>query len=673
MMRIHARTLLGLTQADLWSTLTGPFTLVMDDGEIETNAKECQYSSYVWEIQRAFPNCPITLRHHVQSVLKAGRVTAKTHMSLIENCLWDTYDYLAPMLNNEEEKLALRFRLAEMAYRITNTIYNELSYKTEEHVMSIDITDFVELLDHPAIVAAYDELKPTQESFSKIYGIITNTLRNDPSVRHNPISKLTRSGLVSDNQIQQCLGPRGFVADADERRIENPIMRGYAEGMRLFHDSLIESRSAAKAMMFSKGVLQDSEYFSRRLQFISMAVENLHHTDCGSGRYIRWTVRGPLVRDGKTIYGGDLRNLAGSYYVDEEDGNKLKMVKGSDKHLIGRKIKMRNILFCQHPDPAGVCSTCFGGFSDSVPPFSNLGHMCSAYITQQSSQMILSVKHLDGSAEIEAVIISDGDRHYIRALKDGNSYAFADGMKSVKLSLVIPAADAANLTDIYEVEDVSQLSISRVSELMQLGLRLDDGKKMWEDMVDVYVKPRSSSMTHEMLRHIKEKGWTNDERGNFVISMEGWDFTQPITTLPMKYFNVSDHSKEVADMLESSVDDMVARDRFVQPESLLGDLFQLVNEKLSVNIAPLSVVLYSATIVSAADNDYSLPKPDTRQGLGVMRMTMDHRSLGPRMAYERHYDIITRPISYALTNRPDHVLDTILMPREVIASGTRTR
>jgi hypothetical protein len=56
-----------------------------------------------------------------------------------------------------------------------------------------------------------------------------------------------------------------------------------------------------------------------------------------------------------------------------------------------------------------------------------------------------------------------------------------------------------------------------------------------------------------------------------------------------------------------------------------------------------------------------------------MRATMDMRSMAPRMAYERHQEVILKPESYTMTNRVESPFDAIIMPREVIYFGTRLR
>jgi hypothetical protein len=78
-------------------------------------------------------------------------------------------------------------------------------------------------------------------------------------------------------------------------------------------------------------------------------------------------------------------------------------------------------------------------------------------------------------------------------------------------------------------------------------------------------------------------------------------------------------------------------------------------------------------IVSAANNDYSLPKPWTDRGLGVMRTIMFNRSGAPYMAYERHKDFLLSPTSYTLDNRPDHPMDAGLMPKEVLSNNYKQR
>jgi hypothetical protein len=113
-------------------------------------------------------------------------------------------------------------------------------------------------------------------------------------------------------------------------------------------------------------------------------------------------------------------------------------------------------------------------------------------------------------------------------------------------------------------------------------------------------------------------------------------------------------------MLESTVDKLIERDKLISADSVLVDLFDLVNDKLTVNLAVLDVVLYSTMIISAEHGNYALPKPWSLNGLGVMKLSMANRSLSAAFAYEGHREIIVSPISYISVNRPDHPFDRLL-------------
>jgi hypothetical protein len=118
----------------------------------------------------------------------------------------------------------------------------------------------------------------------------------------------------------------------------------------------------------------------------------------------------------------------------------------------------------------------------------------------------------------------------------------------------------------------------------------------------------------------------------------------------------------VAHLLESSVKQLQDRDTDTSADAVIVELYNLVNEKLTVNLAVLECVLYATMVVSSSKNDFSLPKTWTERGLGVMRYSMQNRSLSAAMAFQGHRDIIVSPNSFVYTNRPEHIFDKLLVP-----------
>ena len=658
MKRIKARKLLQFSTQELWDKLEGDFIAVFEDGELVTNEKEIVYSSYVWEYHRLYPETPLLMKHHVQAVTTKQRLGADTHLALITNALlsvYDTYRHQAP------DRLALIDHLARLSYEISNTIYNDLTYRLEEYVTSLDVLDFLQITTHPKVKESLATMEPTEAGIKTVYDTIKALIKDDPELYLNQVANAIKAKLSSEGQAMQCLGPRGFLTDIDSHLFKIPIKRSYTAGITDMYSSLIESRSAAKSLIFSTDPLQKSEYFSRRQQLICMNVRHLHLGDCGSKNYIHWHVRDARL-EGATKVDSDLKTIAGKYYLDEASGT-LKVVKETDVQLIGRTLKMRSVVAgCQHPDPYGVCETCYGETAFAIPANSNLGHIACVTMTADLGQLILSTKHFDGSSAVEGIVLKPHERKFLSAPINGNSYFLNPELKGSDVKLLVASSQAMGLTDVQQVDDVASLNISRVSEFDEIVIVVTDKKGSEMVPLVVNVNGRLSNMTHDLLQHIKLKGWSVTRENNYVIDMEGWDFTKPILVLPMRHFNMSDHQGEIADMLEATMKDLEHRSNVINPGNMLIELHDLVNRRLSINLSILEIILYSSMIVSATEGDYSLPKPWTSSGVGVKQMLLTERSLSATMSYERHRETLINPASYVRTNRMDHVMDVMVVP-----------
>lgn len=664
MYKITARKLLSFDTEQLWNNLTGEFILVFDDGEeLLTNSKETIYSHYTWMFHKTYPNTPLLKKHHVSSIIKTGRLSSSTHIKLFASILWDTY-----RAYNVTDSTKFVDELALLLYKTSCNLYNALLYRIENSVVSLDIVDFIEVLEHPSIKDVLSKLEPTQSSIDNAYEVIKYGLNKEEALSLNPIARAVQSNLVKGAQVLQCLGPRGYLTDIDSNIFPNPILRGYAKGIRKLHDSMIESRSASKSLYFSKSDLQNAEYFSRKLQLLCQTVKNLHHCDCGSTEYLTWKVKPPTFDDGEMTFPGDLTYLVGKYYLDPET-NSLKAIKESDKHLEGKTLKIRSVIAgCAHPDPYGICSTCFGELGIAVPAHTNIGQACATTLTQKSSQAILSVKHLDSSSVVERIDLSTDEKKFLKVSPSGNGYMLSDNLKGKRIKLYIPAAQAIGLTDVLEVTDVHKLGATRVSEISRINMFVF--YKDFEERVPLSVNKgkRMASLSYAALDFIKKKGWTIDERENFIIDLDGWNFNDTLMGLPIRHFNMSDVTQSIAKILESRMSEVNNQEDNKEPEAVLLDLYELVTRHLSVNLAVLEVTLLGALIRSIDNMDFRIPKSYTTSVMGASKQTIRNRSISGAMAYEYHKDTLIDPASYFKTNRPSHQMDVFLCPYETIQS-----
>lgn len=657
-MQVHkARSIWNLPKERIWEIPDGLMSIEFDDGTVHSvDSKATVYSWYMGVYHRLYPKTPILPRHH----LGDRQIGKGTELDLLSAGLFDCKAVYRDEVVMED--------LAELAYRTQNEFYNDMTTRLKGYVSTISILDFIDVADHPEIKEANETVKPTQLSIDQTYDKIWAVLTRKGELKGNTVSRMAKSGLVSKGQILQCVGPRGFLTDIDSNIFRNPVLTGYVWGMRTLYDSMVESRSASKALIFAKDPVAESEYFNREMQLVASTLTRLHRGDCGSNEYIVFKVRT-----------SDLDKIAGKYH--KLNDGQLEEIQVSDRHLVGRVVQMRSVLKCHHPDPYGVCSTCFGALADSIPDETNLGHVSVTVMCEKISQNVLSTKHLDGSSKVDEFEVGDFDRKYIRSGTDVTIRAkatkeeaetntvikLAERLAGRNIQLTLAEQQAANLSDI-DYSDINKLTPSNVTDLteVQITVEEDDGFKETV-VVPVSMGARRSWLTVEALRYIKEHGWRLSDRGNYVIDLSGWDNNLPLFQLPLKHTDMVQYMKTIKSFIMATGEPTrgksgkTLRD-FPTVDRGLVEFYNLISSKLKVNIAHLEAIILSTMIRSEEGHDHRLPRPISDGELGSYRRNMEMRSMGTSMAYERQAKRLTDVRSFIYRKRPDSPFDNLLMP-----------
>jgi hypothetical protein len=208
-----------------------------------------------------------------------------------------------------------------------------------------------------------------------------------------------------------------------------------------------------------------------------------------------------------------------------------------------------------------------------------------------------------------------------------------------------------------------------VTELDVVTMLVMEEDFIKEVTIPVSVGRRKASLSYYMLECAKNAGWEIKEingKSVYEFEIEKCDPKRPFLVLPFRHFNMSDHSSEISKIIESRVSDLKKRDGQASVEAALVELFDVINTKLSINLAVVEVILYGAMIVSADDRDYRLPKPWTNKGLGVTSLTIPNRSLSAAMAFQDHKAVLSSPSNFSHRNRPSHPMDVLICPQEVV-------
>lgn len=655
-MLYQARQFIEMGREALWHLPEGPMTVMFDDGELETNNRRTIYSAYLWELHRLYPSTPLYKRHHIQN----EGLRTDTHIVLMSEILSDmidTYRQQGVTLNMEE--------LSRLIYRITNDIYNHFTYRLENQVRSISILDYIDVIHHPRIRAANESVEPNQPSIDRCWREITQTLLDRSQLKGNAIAESVRNKKVSPAQALQCVGPIGQVTDVDSGFFRKPILVGFTHGIRNLTDSMQSSRMATKASAAAEDDLRHVEYFNRRLQLFAETIAYLHHTDCGSQQYLNWPIRSSK----------DLEMITGKYRLTETG---LVPISKLDRHLIGTTVQLRSVIYCQLPDRRGVCSTCFGELSDSLPAHTNVGHFSATALCEQSTQAVLSTKHSDVTTLDDILEISEYDQQFIEQGVKGNTIKLTTAMNGKATALFINIKEAVHLQDILYVNDVRVLQPALISELTTILLQVDGAVKSELLPIAVNYGGRKASLTHEALDYIKRHGYTLLEDGSYQIDLGQWDVSLPMFVLPQKHVNMLEYMNEIASFVRGSVvkakkarkqkkkrpgaEQAVTIANFRDPADALTAFYGLVSSRLFVNLAHLEVLIRCARCVDPWHGDYRVALPHEPGSFAAFDAIMSGRSLSAAMAYENHANVLYDPATYVQRNRPDHVLDPMLVP-----------
>jgi len=615
------------------------FEVKFDDGIAQIQRRELIYGAICWRMYNVLPPCPTSIRHSVN-----GReISTMLHATIMGEILWDAVDH-NPTVEVDWD------RATRELYASTNEIYNALIQEAAAHVETINAEHFIDIMLEPSIAKARAEVKPTTLSIDTLYATVQSTMRESPALRNNPVVRSVMTGMLDSSQVAQCVGARGFMTDIDGHIFRDPVISSYAGGVMTALQSLIDSRSASVAALTNGTPLRKTETFNRRIQLLAGVMGTFSMHDCRSPHHLKWMVGS-----------GDLKHLNGMYYQNEQGGYSRVTLKSAE--LVGKTINVRTVLTCMSPDPTRPCEMCFGELASSIPKGTSVGHASSVALCMPATQGALSTKHLIRSAHASTIQFSEEELRYVRHSTDGMSVLLNPRLKGKKLWLEIAASEAQNIGNVKYVSGVRELRLESTSQITTIGLTSIDASGM-ESRVDILVTDTTAraSISYEMLEHIQRAGFTVSPRGNFQIPLDDWDYNAPVLVLPAKHISMVEQMLTIVGFFGSTrkAGKKVLADS-KSPEEALRALHAVVNARLSVNLAYLALLIKCCMARNPADGDYRIP----HYGNAVHFITMDtaiyRRSMAAMMAYQRHSYQLKDPVQFLLRNRPDHLLDPILM------------
>lgn len=662
--RLSARAVANMSEQEIWTSLPPRFIMEFDDGEMLVDDRRTQMCYYLWWPIRDFPNAEIKKKHHLGN----SHWTTKSPMELNDSMWWDCFDRYGKSINPELGAMRTKQEI--------NRLHNAACIELGSSVESLDALDFAEVMMHPEIMAINAHLQSLDQTdpsvlvmmdieIAKAQEAVSKILLTCPTLKDSKLACGFRAKTKEMNPVLQIICCRGKPTDIDSTIFTPAITRGFGHGLFSLYQVLTESRTAAKALELQKDPLADTEYFNRHMQLLCAVLAHLDAFwqkntsgeyklhDCGSKRYITWQVD-------KENFG----DLVGSYYADDND--ELHVIKKTDAFLLGKVLRLRNPMTCEHPEENHICAACYGELEFSLPTGSNVAHYAVIVLCAIISQKVLSVKHNELSASTTGAEVAGIYTRYLRGM--GNYYGFAYNLDVKNSTLSINRADVPRLSDIYETKNLRDLVLRKIGTMMDVNIISEiEGLGSLSDYVPVRSGTTGSSFTYEFLEYIKQKGFEVD-RESINISLEDWDVKLPVWELSRRHANMLDFMEAIKKMIKvSDPDDKTAKLTMdLEDEGnvsrALSNFYDLVRSKFPFNLSLLGVIMRSTLVVDRDNGDYRIPSGQQIGQFEQFGKIMEKRSLGGGFANERHEGIFMNPDSYLITGRSAHPLDEIIQP-----------
>lgn len=627
------------TVHNLLNGQTKYFNVEFDDKNIKSCFyKDLLFTYYISILYNNYSNTPILYENTLMKYLENNKYNADTHIKLLEKNFKYICAYNNLKIYSEKEQLL------KTCYHIVNLIYNNIVFNIGQYVTTIDAIDFIEVVNMPEIVEIHKELEPNPNSIEQAYTKIGKFLKSIDETE-NMFIHAYKSKTVNESQANQCIGPRGFVADIDRTVYKQPILSGFIRGLNTIYEVAVESRTAAKSHTANNTQIATSEYASRRLQLLTMIVDRVVPGDCGSTNYTSFYVQP-----------GTIENLAGIYY---HDGHELKMINGDEKELEDNFINIRSIFGCQLENPHTVCSTCLGELSNNFKNNSNLGNITVMHMMEKLSQSILSTKHLTHSVKNSVINLDSSALKYF-TIKDDNLF-IKNNIDTSSLSIILPSIQIPKLIDFINLTH-NKIASNKIGELSNIVMMHEHSHKNIKEKVDISYNDRKCILTYEFLQFIKSNTIQSDNRGNFIIPLSKWNKSQPIFNMPVKEDNMITFVNSLATIIETDYK------RIKDPYIKLDTLFTQATKKIKINLTVLQVIIYATTVYNRLKNDYSLSRGSMTPTVEKASNIHNLRSLSQLFAMQKQIKPIFQENGQIFNPlyREDHPMDVMFDPQAVI-------
>ena len=567
----------------------------LTDRTVELPMQLVIMNSFLWPIYRKF-DIPITSDKVFFPDRDVDKDTGKVSFSFtsdtVTRCTNEIYNELILF-----HKIPDHMEALAQVWLCINAFSSFADRYTREYQVSLDILSVAGLCAQEPMKKIIERQidtshgpKVAEKQFAKDSAELMQLLSGD-ELKDNHLRKFMLTKLLKRNQLPQMLYAYGSRSDIDDRMMKHAISESAMSGLLGVESFAIEALSAKKAEYFNSAVIQDAQYFARRVKLASTEMRTLHPGSCGSN--VTLTVVIPAKH--KHNYLGKFVKVDEStrHLLDERkwpqypDDESVELTKSNIDLFIERPIQMWSVFGCRYTD--GFCEHCAGYMHQRLqaylPPDIHPGVNYATLVVASVTQKILSAKHLIKTSSKEFLLPERTLKFFARS---GDALVWqqgaANGIKKCKIR-VENSCLLGPLNDLTRAVLPSGSNFSRISQIAIVKPNGDVAELVV--MNDGVTYPYFSAYAMEYMRdHYKEIAADADY---IDIPMQDFDFDLPM----FLYTSTNDDMVSYVDRVEKFLmgSDKRGIRSYTNISACLHDFSELVYSKSDVSIFAIEVLL----------------------------------------------------------------------------------
>ena len=613
-------------------------------------------------------NTPLVVEHFVSN---DAVPTKHLHKDMLSFATQHAYEYLKGSVPYHE--------ISRLAVDVTRMQMNSAIKYLSRYTISLDAEDYFDVLSSPTMNKLLKTLEETVnnartnaergKAFTTAYKAMQDYIMG-PGLKEHPNNGLVHLAVSSTCkmiQLNQGLVAVGFGSDVDSSFFPPPILDSYASGLTGVFPFVANCRSGAKALMYSHDPMKQTEYLHRLVQMISASFNRVYLGDCGSTS--TYPVRVTKVRS---------KHLIGKYFIDAKLGLQ-ELTHDNVGTYIDKTINVRHVAGCKVPDYTGVCVCCGGAVTNSLGKSAKVGWAMTTRNFSSTSQAVLSVKHSDLTSVGLATPLNPNLHLYLESTEDGNGVRF-DRNHNYQVGIHVPnKLKGRELygTKLHELFHLNEEELKDINPWDYSSFYAAEISRQDESMEpitqSILAKREEVCLSKEVLEYIyhnpeaMQLTTQTRQRKQYLIDLNGLNDGVTIFTTKFCHADTLKMFEVVNSFIRSSESKggvgEPSAGRILKSFHTFGDaslyMFDLLVEKLGINLSVVELSLYPFTVTDPANGDYTPVRNTNSCQFESIDTLFDQRSLSAKLGSETIDTVLGSPSFSARTKRVPSDYDTL--------------